>query len=146
MTQHIYHLGRMREKMDWPLKYFTFRELMCKATEIVQLSPKRSDYPGFGARIDALREAWGKPLTVNSCCRSAAHNAKIGGHPRSLHVYDYPEHPTGGTCAIDIRETSEAFRKLALDLGFSVGRANTFTHIDDRTKVLALPQVEYKYL
>lgn len=126
---------------DIGLKYFTGDELRCKSSGILRLSPPNGDYPGFGARIDALREAWGRPLKVNSCCRSLVHNTAIGGNIHSLHVADFPYHPTNGTCAIDIADTSEEFRALAYSMGFSVLNEATWTHCDDRTKVCNLPHV-----
>lgn len=128
------------------LQYFKPHELWDRETKVVLLAPGNKDgYIGFGKRIDALREEWGKPLAVNSCCRSAARNARVGGHPRSLHVYDKPFHPTGGTAAIDFSETSEEFRLLAWSLGFSLGINRSFTHCDDRYPLLGMPQAEFRY-
>lgn len=126
-------------------KYFSDHELADKETGIVKLSP------GFGDRIDALREAWGEPLLVNSCCRTAARNKRIGGHPKSLHVYDHPFHPTGGSCAIDFHlmqgdDETEAFKLIAMDMGFSIGDEPGCIHVDDRTRVLGLPQRRFSYI
>lgn len=123
------------------LKYFTDAELAAKDTGIVKLADE------FGERLDALREAWGKPLIVNSCCRTAKHNAEIGGHPKSLHVYDKPFHRTGGTCACDFRrmEDEDDFKKLAFSMGFSIGNESSCVHVDDRTRVLGLPQAQFSY-
>lgn len=125
-------------------KYFSNAELADKETGIVKLAF------GFGDRIDSLREAWEKPLLVNSCCRTADRNKRIGGHPQSLHVYDYPFHRTGGSCAIDFslmktNEEMEQFKQLALDMGFSVGDERNCIHIDDRTRVIGLPQKRFFY-
>jgi hypothetical protein len=124
---------------EWGLKYFTYRELRCKASLGFRLAD------GFGKAIDDLREAWGKPLIVTSCCRSAEYNRQIGGHPRSLHVYDNPYYPTNGTCAIDVKETSEHFRALAWDMGFSIGRGNGFTHLDTRHSTLGKIKTIFEY-
>jgi hypothetical protein len=127
------------------LKYFTDKELADPQTGIVQLAD------GFGRDLDKLREACGFPLTVNSCCRSAQYNDVLGGHSRSLHVYDRPFHPTGGCCAIDfgthnLDGTQKAkLVKEALNAGFSVGVAKTFIHCDTRTSTLGMPQVLYTY-
>lgn len=120
-------------------EYFSDKELQCKGTGMLRLAV------GFRDRINQLRETWGKPLIVNSCCRSKAYNDSEGGHHRSLHVCDFPYHPTGGTCAIDIREVSDDFRNLAYSHGFSLGLGKTFTHLDDRTRVLNFPQVRFNY-
>jgi hypothetical protein len=124
------------------MKYFTEKELAAKDTGICKLSA------GFGDRMDALREEWGKPLIVNSCCRTKQHNKAIGGSPKSLHVYDEPYHPTGGTCACDFRlmpttEENEKFAHLALDMGFSVSYEKGCIHVDDRTRVLGIPKIRF---
>lgn len=136
---------------DIGLQYFSRKELQCHQSGGFQLQPENKpvDYPGFGARIDELREKWGKPLIVNSCCRSAAYNATLDeSSPHSLHVWDTPFYAhlgQVGTCAIDIAETSQEFRDLAWSLGFSLGMGKTFTHCDDRYKVIGLPQTKFYY-
>lgn len=127
------------------LKHFTEKELKCKGSGIYRLSPAVETYPGFGSRIDRLREIWGKPLIVNSCCRSEEYNKLINGHPHSLHVADHPYWKTNGTCAIDFRETSKDFRDLAYKMGFSLGLGKTFTHVDDRTNVIGMAQTKFHY-
>lgn len=127
------------------MKYFTEDELAAKDTGICQLAD------GFGDRLDDLREAWGSPLIVNSCCRTKAHNAAIGGSPHSLHVYDEPYHPTGGSCACDFRlfpteEKNEKFKQLATSLGFSIGDERGCIHVDDRTRVLGDKQVRFTWI
>ncbi|MEM8845369.1 MAG: D-Ala-D-Ala carboxypeptidase family metallohydrolase, partial [Pseudomonadota bacterium] len=103
----------------------------------------------FGNRLDHLRESYGKPMHLTSAARSKAYNQIIGGHPKSLHVYDAPYHNTGGCCAVDVRihnsiERAELVR-LALQMNFSVGVNKTFIHIDDRTLILGMPQALFLY-
>lgn len=125
------------------LLYFTEAELRCPVTRKVVLAP------GFGEKLVALREAWGRPMKVNSCCRCEQHNKFIGGHAHSLHVYDKPYHPTGGTAAIDISiplaQDKAELAYLALGRGWSVGVARTFLHLDRRVDYTALPQALYNY-
>lgn len=110
--------------------FFTTKELACKATGVVKLAP------GFGDKLINLRMVYGRPMIVNSCCRSAGHNKNVGGNPRSLHVYDTPYWPTGGTCAIDIacKDSIEraTITRIALERGWWVGIAETFLHLDRR--------------
>lgn len=110
--------------------YFTEQELQCKLTKKVVLAP------GFEQALVNLRVKWGKPMTVNSCCRSKEHNYNEGGNPQSLHVYDFPYWPTKGTCAIDIAMTDAirraALTSLALSTGWWVGVNKTFLHLDRR--------------
>jgi len=125
------------------MKYFKDYELECPITREYKLAE------GFGERLDLLRESYGKPIIITSGARSKEHNKNEGGHPRSLHVYDYPYHPTGGCCAVDISITNGVDRLLlieaAIDLGFSIGVASNFIHVDDRTRVLGLTQRLYVY-
>lgn len=95
--------------------------------------------PGFLDALQRLRDAYGKPMKVNSCARSAAYNKKIGGHPSSLHVWDKPAHNTGGCMAIDIAMTDSITRAelvmLALATNWSVGINRTFIHLDRRSDI-----------
>lgn len=132
-------------------QFFSQHELADKETGIVQLAPGANQYPGFASRIDAIRRAWGSQMIVNSCCRTKERNERIGGSPRSLHVYDFPFHPTGGTAAIDFRlfdneALNEKFKQLALMMYFSVADEAGCLHIDDRTLLLGMPQQRFTYV
>ncbi len=110
---------------------FHAHALACRDTGVVVLAP------GFADHLVSLRLAWARPMIVNSCCRSSKHNIAVGGHPRSLHVYDTPHWPTRGTCAIDLEIADcHAAMNLALcaaDLGWSVGvPRGGFIHLDRR--------------
>jgi len=91
---------------------------------------------GFLDQLERLRLRFGRPMQVTSACRSAERNARIGGHPRSLHVYDRPHHDVGGCAAIDIAAGDGAYKRelayLALDMGWSVGVSRSFLHLDRR--------------
>ena len=110
--------------------YFTEQELKCKGSGLLILAP------GFADKLIELRIAFGRPMVVNSCCRSFQHNKNVKGNERSLHVCDKPYWPTGGTCAIDIGTTDPIYRaqltKLALEKGWSVGFNAAFLHLDRR--------------
>lgn len=117
------------------MDFFTHKELMCKDTHTVKLAD------GFKDKLNYLRAQFNRPMVVNSCCRSKSHNEAIGGHPRSLHVYDAPYHPTGGCMAIDISikgwsiEEWASFIDLAVRNGWSVGLNKSFIHIDRRVDI-----------
>lgn len=128
------------------LRNFPAYELRCKGSGLIILAP------GFGEDLQDLRTKFGKPMDPSSVCRSKAHNEAVGGHPRSLHVCDFPHHPTGGTCCIDVRAHErhmKAYRQelmdLALDLGWSVGVHPAFLHLDMRTRYAGLPQARFTY-
>lgn len=130
-------------RTDGPEILFSHEELQCRATGVVRLAP------GFAHKLAVLRMTFGKPMIVTSCCRSAEHNRRVGGHPRSLHVYDEPAHPTSGTCAIDIRNQGSGYTVLlirtALDMGWSVGvPSGGFIHLD-RRDIVGLPQAVFGY-
>ena len=106
--------------------FFTHTELCDPETRTGRLAP------GFADHLAMLRLYYARPMIVNSCCRSRAYSRRIGGHPRSLHVWDNPWHPTGGTCAIDIASVDPKLTELALRYGWSVGVYAGFTHLDRR--------------
>lgn len=134
---------------------FSESELRCRDSGLIILAP------GFADRLRELRIELGRPMIVNSACRSAAHNRAVGGHPRSLHVCDEPHHPTGGCCAVDIsthvydehgdawHERPDGYRgkleRLAWDLGWSIGYGRTFLHLDRRSDYTSLPQARFNY-
>ena len=126
--------------------YFTDDELRCKCgCRQLVLSP------AFREHLNDLRESFGRPMIVNSCCRCFEHNQAIGGHPKSLHVCDKSFHKTKGTCAVDIDTSSmskddrEKLIFLASAKGWSVGLGKTFLHLDLRTAYTAFPQACFNY-
>lgn len=133
------------------LKYFSAKELQCKGTGVLKLAP------GFGEALDELRELWGKPLIVTSCCRDIGHNKKVGGAANSFHVFNKPEYIDGiknpyhtpGTCAADIKlgDSREywLFAKMAMEKGFSVGVNKAFIHVDLRAKYTNLRPALFTY-
>lgn len=129
------------------IPYFSESELRCKGTGVIKLDPR------FADALPKLREAWGGPLVPNSVCRTPAHNAREGGHPRSLHLTDNPHWPTLGTMGADIRwrgwepARQLAFARVAWGLGWSVGLHDGFCHVDRRAdlKLPNLPQAVFLY-
>lgn len=107
--------------------------------------------PGFATKLIELRVLLDEPIIPNSVCRCAEFNSDIGGHPRSLHVYDHPHHPTEGCCAIDVRTYGrplgyrQKLIELARSLGWSIGFGNGFIHLDRRTDYTGLPRAEFNY-
>ena len=109
---------------------FSHEELESPDTHEVRLAD------GFALELIRLRVAWGKPMVVNSACRSAAHNTAIGGHPRSLHIYDVNPHGLNGCAAIDIATPNApqraGLRRLAWGMGWPIGLGRGFLHLDRR--------------
>ena len=121
------------------LDHFSRSELACPTTDQVRLAA------GFGEALERLRVELDAPIYLNSACRSPEHNAKVRGHPRSLHLIVNDHWGTGGTCAVDVVATDGQYRAkliaLALDQDWSVGVASNFVHLDRRSRQQA--QNEY---
>ena len=121
---------------------FSHDELKCKLTGEVKLAPR------FEGELLTLRRVFARPMIVTSCCRSWQHNKNEGGHEHSLHVYDKPHHPTGGTVAIDIRCPDGVYMLeligIARSLGWSIGVARWGLHLD-RRDLIGFPQVAFGY-
>ena len=130
--------GEIR-RPDGPEILFAHRELACRASGVVKL------HPGFADALATLRVTFARSMIVTSCCRSAAHNAAVGGHPRSLHVYDSPHHGALGTCAIDIARQDARYNavlgELALRQGWAVGVSRSFIHLDRRSALGLVPNL-----
>ncbi|MDR1691217.1 MAG: hypothetical protein LBR35_00030 [Rickettsiales bacterium] len=120
---------------------FSSKELQCKRTKDGLLCEH------FRKSLKELRTLYGNKMTITSCCRSVEHNIAVGGAKNSHHIYDISKNIK--TCAADIaRPTGDLCAKLvhlALDMGFSVGIAKTFIHIDLRTKTSNKPQILFTY-
>lgn len=125
-----------------PLKFFSDEELACPTTGQLALAP------GFGVALDNVRQEFGLPMRINSGCRSAEHNAKVGGHPTSLHLIGNPKWGTD-TCAVDVHIPDGQYRGVLMGVawryGFSLGIAKTFLHLDLRSRYTSLPQTTYLY-
>jgi hypothetical protein len=77
--------------VNYEIEHFRKKEFACPCCGGVFVSE------GLALWLDLLRRAWGGPVIVNSGWRCAAHNAEVGGSPRSRHLIG---------CAADIRIAS----------------------------------------
>ena len=97
-----------------------------------------------------IRQEWGAPLKMTSICRCPKHNKAVGGHKSSLHLTSNQKHGTTthagdiSTAHCDSRLKKE-FSKLAQNLGWSIGCAENFIHIDRRTDVINYKQATFFY-
>mgnify|MGYP003146416546 CR=1 FL=1 len=116
--------------VDRGVVYFTDQELRCPDTGEVRLDPR------FADMLAKLRHRLNEPMDPTSACRSRYYNIEIGGHERSLHVWDHPTHDVEGTAAIDIAAPSLGYAlrlvQTALGMGWSVGVGRGFIHLDRR--------------
>ena len=80
-------------------------------------------------KLERVRNELGRPLTVTSCTRCAAHNVAEGGKTGS-------EHLTGQAVDIAVANSTERFELIesALSCGFSrLGIAKGFVHLGNGT-------------
>jgi uncharacterized protein YcbK (DUF882 family) len=81
------------------------------------------------AVVEAVRAHFGNPVVVNSGCRCPEYNSQVGGAPNSQHTLGR---------AADIRvqgvDSGEVYEWLNDNFpAASLGRYETFTHVDTRT-------------
>lgn len=123
------------------MDYFTEEEKACPCCGVIKFAP------GYLDEINALREAVGHPLTANSMCRCEKHNKAENGAKGSFHLITQPL----GCCATDVSTTGWdgvkkwRFVKIAMAMGFSVGIAKTFIHVDRRQRYAKQDPVLYLY-
>lgn len=80
----------------------------------------------FVLKLDKLRETYGKPITIGSGFRTAAHNIKVGGVDSSAHT-------EGKAADITIDASTDRFTLLhiAFNMGFKrIGIHKHFIHLD----------------
>lgn len=112
-------------KEDKPMSFFTESELMCHCG--CKLLPQQSIID----KLDEIRAAYGKAITLTSVKRCEAHNKKIGGAPKSAHVEGI---------AADLRRSPDLL-KFILDNAERFGiwiedptKTATWIHIDLRKR------------
>jgi len=127
--------------------HFTEDEMACPTTGEIVFEK------GFLIHAEDLRVAYARPMIVTSGCRTEGHNEWLirRGYQASLsslHLIGNMKYQTN-CCAIDIaRPNGHDFADLvgcALKLGWSIGIAKTFVHLDMRTAYTNLPQIIYTY-
>lgn len=101
------------------MKYFTFTEFERSDTatrhaidNAMPESAKKNVAALVDNVLDPLREAWGRPLYVNSGYRSAELNRRVGGKPSSQHLTGQAADITTGN-----RADNRRLFQLAIDLG-----------------------------
>ena len=126
--------------------HFARKELQCKCG-----CGLANFHPGFLDKLEELRVELDEPMSLTSACRCTTHNIKVGGHERSLHIGDNPQHSgQGGTLAIDVATPNAAYRgrlvAIAWILGWSIGWGGKkgFVHLDRRDMV-GLSQTTFDY-
>lgn len=68
------------------MKYFKMKEFECRDGCEIPASARENIEALVDNVLDPVREAYGKPISVNSGYRCAKHNAAVGGVPNSQHM------------------------------------------------------------
>lgn len=127
--------------------HFSFEELACPTAKIIVVAH------GFIEKLEYLRCQYGRPMAVQSGCRSDERNnwLLLRGYPaspNSLHLINNRKYGTQ-TCAIDIERPAgpklHRLISIAAPLGWSVGIAKGFIHLDLRAHYSTLPPTIYDY-
>ncbi len=102
------------------MKYFTIEELTRSTTASlrgIDNTPSQLVIDNLTALVDnvldPLREAWGKPIKVNSGYRCRALNKAVGGVPASQHMLGQAADITGGSQEAN-RELYSLLKRLNL--------------------------------
>ena len=78
------------------------------------------------SKLDMIREAYGKPIHINSGYRTEAHNEKVGGVSSSSHL-------KGLAVDISCKSSRDRFELVDLFIKHDINRigiASSFIHID----------------
>lgn len=68
------------------MKYFKMKEFECRCGCGMPASARENIEALVAEVLDPAREAYGKPITVNSGYRCPKHNREVGGVPASQHL------------------------------------------------------------
>ncbi len=116
---------REAERRARGVNYFTAAELACKCGRVeCDAMPVQAT---FLAKLNMLRELWGRPLVVLSGCRCQYWNKEQGGALKS-------EHMRGNAADLRISSRMDADRlaELADKVGLlGIGIYKTWVHVDD---------------
>ncbi len=108
---------------EWRWPNFSPQEMACRGTGKLMIVPTAMD------KLQALRDALGKPMIVNSAYRSPEHNMRVEGATRSKHMQGL---------AFDVRMDNHnpaTYIEAAQKVGFkAIGTypAQGFVHVDNR--------------
>ena len=79
--------------------------------------------------LETMRNHFEQPITINSGCRCARHNANVGGSPISKHLYGLAaDIVVKNILAEDVQE----YLKTTYPEKYGIGCYNGFTHLDIR--------------
>lgn len=120
----IVKLSKSKDGEQLFAPHFKVKEFACKdASDLILIDTQLVYY------LEAIRDHFGKPVTINSAYRNQEYNRAVGGASESQHV-------EGRACDIVVKGVDPAvvadYADSVLNMG-GVGRYKTFTHIDTRS-------------
>ena len=68
------------------MMYFNIKEFQCRCGCAMPAEVRQNIEALVANVLDSLREAYGKPIYVNSGYRCEKHNKAVGGVPKSQHM------------------------------------------------------------
>jgi len=114
------------------MRYFTFQEFERSDTayklaidNTMPEAARKNVAALVDAVLDPLREAWGKPIIVNSGYRCAALNKAVGGVPTSMHLTGHAADITTGN-SVDNRRLYQLAQDLRLPCFELIGKKYDF--------------------
>lgn len=119
------------------MRYFQYHEFACRCGAGCD-APLPT--PLLLAKLDELREQYGKPIVITSGVRCPRYNAQVGGKPDSAHL-------TGE--AADLACETSRDRRTLLHLGHALfrrmGIGSLFLHVDVSTAPTHAQDVTWLY-
>ena len=116
------------QEASYVIEYFRANELGCQCCGKIRLAR------GFAEELVVLRSTYGNPMVITSACRCDKHNLDVGGHPNSAHLCSkmtkHTESVDYGACGVDVANPTDKLISTAMALGWSVGIAQNFAHLD----------------
>ena len=110
-------------------KNFSYKEFGCRCKKCKYKDGYQVDL-ALVKKLQLIRDAYGKPMPINSGIRCPAWNYHSEGKSLSFHL------PSQSCLAADIGVSDRRGKifivSMALELGLSVGVYRTFIHIDRR--------------
>lgn len=127
---------RIQERRDKPSPNFDFGEFDCNDGTPLPLESEPAVRDWCMRIGEPVRARFGS-VHINSGFRHAAYNARIGGEPASVHIYDYPGRDFKAvagdfTCE---RGTPAEWYAFTFEKADGRGRYATFHHADTRNRI-----------
>lgn len=124
------------------MKYFKMKEFECRDGCVMPASARENIEALVDNVLDPLREAYGKPIGVNSGYRCAKHNREVGGVPASQHMLGEAADISAGSMQANERLVRIIKEQGAFDQMIVYG---TFVHVSYKRIGRNRKQIIYKH-